>query len=106
MNPLITNILMSVVRMALGGLVGWLIQAGIMQPEQTVAFYTAIATGLGALVWAAWTNIIRRRVLNTAAALNPVAVDVVEKMVAAGVSAPALSPTSAVPNVQTPDRRL
>ena len=106
MNPLITNIMMSVVRMALGGLVGWLIQAGIMQPEQTVAFYTAIATGLGALGWAVWTNIIKRRVLNTAAAMNPISVAVVEKMVAAGVSAPALTAMNEVPNVQTPDRRL
>src|SRR5688500_5158925 len=105
METLIKNTLGSLLRLVLGGLVAWLMEKGLMQPDQEAAFYAAIATALAAVAWAVWQNIIRQRLLNTAAALPPVAIDVVKAMVKDKDFAPATAPSSVVPNVQTPEER-
>ena len=104
MNPLISGIVGSFLRMALGGVVAWLIQNGALQPDQEASFYSGVTAALIGAGWIVYTNVIRKRTLNTAAALPPVSIDVVDAIVKSGEGAPANSPASAVPNIPTPER--
>lgn len=104
MNALIVNMLVSLLRMALGGVVVWLIQVGALQPGHEAEFYAALATAIVGIASVVYTNIMRHRQLNTAAAMNPTSVDVVKAMVKSGVYADATSSPSAVPNVPTEAR--
>lgn len=104
MNPLISSLIGSLLRMALGGVVAWLIEQGVMHPDQTAAFYSGLTAAVAGVLWAIYTNVIRKRTLNTAAALPPVSIDVVDAIVKAGEGAAANSPASAVPNIPVPER--
>lgn len=92
MNVILQNIVGSLVRLALGALVGWLINKGVMQPGQEAAFYAAATTSALAVGWAIWNNVLRRRLLNTAAASKPGPVADIVDAVKRGDFASALTP--------------
>lgn len=105
MNPLFSSIVGSFLRFALGGVVAWLIQAGALQPGQVAEFYSGVTAAVVGLIWIVWTNVIRHREANTAAALPPTPMDVVKAMVKDGVYASANASQSTVPNVSTPESK-
>lgn len=94
MNPVVLSIIGSLVRMALGGVVAWLIHQGIMQPDQTVAFYSGVTTCVAAIAWAIYHNVHTGRVMNTAAAMPPTTIAAAQEAVKRGDFVPASTPTT------------
>lgn len=90
MQALLIQILGGLVRLALGGVVTWLVTNGVIQEGQTAQLLTGLTTGLVACGWVVWNKIKERRELNTALNTSkPVTLDEVKAMIQAGKGAPA-----------------
>lgn len=104
MNPLVQQILGGLVRVALGGVIAWLIQRGIISEDQTELVVGGVVTAVGTVGWIIWNKVQERRVLNTALATSTgsgATVNEIEKSVKAGVFASATTPKDVAPVIQS-----
>lgn len=99
--PLIMSMLGGFVRVALGGVIGWMIANGVIQEGQAAEVIGAVVTGVVAIGWIVYNKIKEKRVLNTAVASPTMTtVEAVQEKVSKGEFAPATTPTDQVPVIQ------
>lgn len=90
MNPLLVQIIGGLVRVALGGVIAWLIKIGALQPGQTEEFIALATTTTIAIAWTVIRHVRDRRVKLTALVAPPGAtLDEVKTIVKAGHYVPA-----------------
>ncbi len=97
-TPLFTSIFGGLVRMALGGVIAWLLQQGLITPDQTEMLIAGLVTLLMTAFWIGWNKVKDARRLNTAAAIGkPATIEEIKALIASGISAPAATPTNERP---------
>jgi hypothetical protein len=106
MTPLISSVLQAVIRWALGPVVEWLVNHGMLNASDRVQFLAELVAYGGSLVWAiyAWwkahqkqaTTVAVANMLSGPATKNITSADV-DKVIKDGDAAPAATPSNAVP---------
>lgn len=84
MNPMLSGIVMAIVRYVLAGLMAAAVQRGILTPDQTEYLIAGAAGFVGVVLWALWVKYRDRLKLTTAMAMPS---QVSEKQVEAAVKA-------------------
>ena len=98
MTSLFTQILGGLIRVALGGVILWLVQHQVITESQTGELIAAVTTALVTVGWIAWNKIKARRLLNTALATAPgKSLSEVKATIQAGLSASPFTPEHLTP---------
>jgi len=101
MQALLVQILVGLVRFAMGGVALWLIQHGIIQPEQEAELYAGCAVVALTVLSIIWSKVKTLRLFHTALAVKPdMSPEEVRRMVNNGTYAPATTPKDASPQIQ------
>jgi hypothetical protein len=98
------SIIGGLVRLALGGVIGYLIQEGVLKEDQVPQLVTGITLAVGGTAWIAWNKVKDRRLVNTSLALPPGwTYEGVKDLIAKeGTFAPASTPTDHIPQISYP----